>query len=527
MWELPTRARKSAEPSSAHSGDPQPHIFQRSARLSNDGEIDQGGGWRMDYAEATDRLLASYRSIPRSATVRLAKKTSNLFRTRQAIDTPGLDVTGLDRVFAVDTEAMTADVGGMCTFEHLVAATLPHGLAPLVVPQLKTITVGGAITGGGIESTSFRNGLSFECMAEIDVLTGAGEIITASPTENADLFYGFPNSYGTLGYATRVTVKLERIKPFVTLRHLRFGSVTELQDALATIVDERRHLGVAVDYLDGVVFSRSESYLTLGTLTDDPGATSDYTGQQIYYKSIKTRSTDRLTIHDYLWRWDTDWFWCSRAFGAQQPLVRRLWPGRWLRSSVYWKLVALDRRFDIANRLERLHHRPPFERVVQDIEVPIGNTAAFVDWFLDTIPIEPVWLCPLKLPADPGSRLAGGLAESSLAESSLAESDRRDEPTWPLYPIPPGRTYVNVGFWSVVPQDLHQNEPGHPEGATNRIIEERVTELGGHKSLYSDAYYSPEEFAELYGGETYAKLKAYYDPESRLLNLYDKAVRRQ
>ncbi|MEP6563288.1 MAG: FAD-binding oxidoreductase [Nakamurella sp.] len=472
----------------------------------------------MDYAATTDRLLASYRAIPRTATVRLAKRTSNLFRTRQAIDSPGLDVSGLGGVMALDTVALTADVGGMCTFEELVAATLPHGLAPLVVPQLKTITVGGAITGGGIESSSFRNGLSFECMAEIDVLTGAGEIITASPTENSDLFYGFPNSYGTLGYATRVTVKLERIKPYVAVRHLRFGTVDELQRALATIVDDRVFEGVAVDYLDGVVFSRAESYLTLGTLTDEPGDTSDYTGQQIYYKSIRERSTDRLTILDYLWRWDTDWFWCSRAFGAQQQLVRRLWPKRLLRSSFYWKLVALDRRFDIANRLERLHKRPPLERVVQDIEVPIGNTAAFVDWFLDTIPIEPIWLCPLRLPADERPGTAGPLSRTGGGQAERTA----EQPTWPLYPIPPGRTYVNVGFWSVVPE-----QPGQVEGATNRIIERRVTELGGHKSLYSDAYYSPEDFAALYGGETYAKLKSYYDPESRLLNLYDKAVRRQ
>ncbi len=31
----------------------------------------------------------------------------------------------------------------MCTYEDLVAATLPYGLSPLVVPQLKTITLGG------------------------------------------------------------------------------------------------------------------------------------------------------------------------------------------------------------------------------------------------------------------------------------------------------------------------------------------------------------------------------------------------
>ena len=62
----------------------------------------------------------------------------------------------------------------MCTYENLVAATLPYGLAPLVVPQLKTITLGGAVTGLGIESTSFRSGLPHESVLEIDILTGDG-----------------------------------------------------------------------------------------------------------------------------------------------------------------------------------------------------------------------------------------------------------------------------------------------------------------------------------------------------------------
>ncbi|MGC7376705.1 FAD-binding protein, partial [Mycobacteroides abscessus subsp. abscessus] len=91
---------------------------------------------------------------------------------------------------------------------------------------------------------------------------------------------------------------------------------------------------------------------------------------------------DRLTIHDYLWRWDTDWFWCSRAFGAQHPVIRRFWPRRLRRSSFYWKLVAYDQRYDIADRIEKRNGRPPRERVVQDVEVPIERCADFVEWFL-------------------------------------------------------------------------------------------------------------------------------------------------
>ena len=100
----------------------------------------------------------------------------------------------------------------MCTYEDLVDATLPHGLIPLVVPQLRTITLGGAVTGLGIESTSFRNGLPHESVLEMDVFTGAGEVVTARPDgEHADLFDAFPNSYGSLGYATRLRIELEPV----------------------------------------------------------------------------------------------------------------------------------------------------------------------------------------------------------------------------------------------------------------------------------------------------------------------------
>ena len=356
------------------------------------------------------RLLDSYRAIPLDATVRLAKPTSNLFRTRTRRDAPGLDTSGLTGVIAVDRTNRTADVQGMCSFETLVAATLPYGLSPLVVPQLKTITVGGAVTGLGIESASFRNGLPHESVVEMDILTGAGE-----------------------------------------------------------------------------------SYLCLGMQTSAPGPVSDYTGRAIYYRSIRQRGEDRLTIHDYLWRWDTDWFWCSRAFGAQHPVVRRLWPRRYRRSSVYWELIGYDQRFGIADRIEAFRGRPPRERVVQDIEVPIEHAAEFLDWFLREVPIEPVWLCPLRL---------------------------RDPAGWPLYPLAAGHTYVNIGFWSSVPA-------ADTPGAANRRIEQKVSDLNGHKSLYSDAFYDRDEFDRLYGGDTYKTVKKTYDPETRLLDLYAKAVQRR
>ncbi|MPZ61234.1 MAG: FAD-binding protein [Propionibacteriales bacterium] len=446
------------------------------------------------HRNAVESLLDSYGAIPRGETVRLAKPTSNLFRPRASVQMPGLDVRGLGGVIAIDPEARTADVQGMCRYEDLVSATLRHGLMPYVVPQLRTITLGGAVTGLGIESTSLRHGLPHGSVLELDVLTGGGEIVTASPDEHADLYRGFPNSYGTLGYATRLRISLEKVHPYVALRHVRFDDPEALADAVSRIAADGSWDGEPVDFVDGTMFGIGEAYLTLGRWADSAESPSDYTGDRIYYRSIRERSTDVLTVHDYLWRWDTDWFWCSRAFGVQNPRVRRIWPRRWRRSDVYHRLVGLENRYGVAARVDAWRGKPPRERVVQDVEIPVERTAEFLRWFAKEVGMSPVWLCPLRV----------------------------SDGAWPLYPLEPGLVYVNVGFWGTVPI-----AEGGVDGDLNRMIEAKVAELDGHKSLYSDAYYDEAEFWAAYGGDTYHALKRTYDPDGRLLDLYQKVIQRR
>jgi FAD/FMN-containing dehydrogenase len=457
------------------------------------------GGTYLDYASHVDALQAEYAAIPPGAQVRLAKRTSNLFRPRQPSTTPGLDVSGFSGVLDVDPATRTADVLGMTTYEDLVAATLPFGLVPLCVPQLRTITLGGAVTGLGIESASWRNGSPHESVLDMDVLTGDGRVITAAPrNEHSDLFRGFPNSYGSLGYALRLRIELEPVTPLMRLRHVPCGDASGLAATISDVVRDGTHDGGRVDYVDGTVFSGGESYLTVGNYSEPSDqAPSDYTGSLIYYRSLQQRRDDVLTVHDYLWRWDTDWFWCSRAFGAQHPVVRRLWPKDLLRSDVYWKLVALDRRTALSARIGAARRRPPREPVVQDIEVPVDALPAFLEFFHREVGISPVWVCPLRV--------------------------RDPEVRWPLYALDPATTYVNVGFWSTVAVP-----PGvdPAEGRVNRRIEAVVTDLGGRKSLYSTAFYDRGEFARLYGGTTYDRLRASYDPEGRLPDMWGKTVGR-
>lgn len=434
------------------------------------------------HKQACARLAAELTSArKRGDSVGLAKSTSNLFRHRDAASKRKIDVRHLNRVLNVDPERLVAQVEGMTTYETFVDATLRHGLLPAVVPQLKSITVGGAVSGLGIESSSFRYGLVHETVEEMDILLGDGSIVTCSPEQNPDLFYGFPNSYGTLGYVLRLAVRLTPAKRYVHVTHTRFDEPDPFFDAIGQICADG-----AGDYLDGTVFSANEMYITRGEFTDEAPRASDYTYLRIYYRSVREKREDWLTAKGYIWRWDTDWFWCSKHFYAQNPLVRLLATRRALNSRTYQRIMRL------AHRL-----RPDAggeESVIQDVDIPLDNAANFLRFLLAEIGITPVWICPFRA-CDPEVR-------------------------YDLYLLDPAKAYVNFGFWDTV-------KSSYEDGYYNRKIEQKALELCGKKGLYSTSFYDEETFWRIYNGPRYFDLKRKYDPGGAFQDLYAKCVQRR
>lgn len=450
------------------------------------------------YEQKKQRLIAEFLELNQApgGTVGLGKDTSSLFRDRPKV-TKHLNVRAFNQVIRVNQRAMTVEVEGMTTFEELVKATLAHGLLPLVVPELKTITIGGAVSGLAIESSSFKYGQVHESVIAMEVLLASGEVVTARRDNRySDLFYGLPNSYGTLGYVLKVTTKLRHAKPYVRLQHLRFHDRASYCQKLEALASSGTHEGQAIDFIDGTVFGPDELYITLGFDSDTAPYASDYTFKHIYYHSIRERSEDYLATHDYIWRWDTDWFWCSKQLLLEKPLLRRLLGKKRLGSRTYFKLLRLGRRSKLIRLLGRLRQaQPTRESIIQDIEVPIDKAAEFLAWFSKTIGITPVWVCPTK----------------STANQWL----------YPLYPMDPDKLYVNFGFWDTV---ATQKKPD--EGYYNKRIEAKVAALGGMKSLYSDLFYTRAAFEKIYNYKSYQKLKKDYDTDGRFKDLYDKCVRK-
>ncbi|MDX1625885.1 MAG: FAD-binding oxidoreductase [Wenzhouxiangellaceae bacterium] len=433
---------------------------------------------RQRVAALADALSGS------TGTVRLAKPTSNLFRPRREADRTELDAGDLDHVVEIDAEGGYADVEGMTTYADLVDTTLPHGLAPAIVPELKSITVGGAATGVAIESSGFRFGLVHDTVRELDVLVAAGRVLTCSREQRPELFHGFPNSYGSLGYATRVRLDLVPVEPFVHLAYERFGAADALFRAIGAECENP-----SCDYLEAVAFGPGEYVLSRGRFVDAPPDAmdpSDYTWMRAYWKSLRERETDVLTVHDFLWRWDTDWFWCSRNVGAHLAPVRLLLGRSRLNSVTYQKIMRASNRWPL-NLLQSI--RPRTESVIQDVDIPIGNAAAFLADFDEQVGIRPVWICPFVVPE-------GGFS---------------------LFPLRTDTAYINFGFWDMV-------RSREPDGHYNALVEDLVARHGGRKSLYSRSTYDEETFWRLHDREAYAALKSECDPEGRFPGLYEKAV---
>ncbi len=438
------------------------------------------------YEEKKQRLIETMRSN-QTGSVRLQKNTSNLFRDRKEGAGRKLDVRDFNNVLHVDKDAGYVEVEGMTPYHKLVSECLKHGVMPTVVPELKSITIGGAVTGVAIESSSFKYGLVHETVLEIEVLLADGRVVLCTPeNDHRDLFFCFPNSYGTLGYALKLKVKVVPVKKYVQLTHIRHSHEKVFFDEI------KARCGEEIDFIDGTIFGPNEFYITLGSFTDKAPHISDYTFENIYFQSIQERETDTLTTEDYIWRWDTDWFWCSKNFFVQKPFIRALAGKSRLNSITYTKIMRWNSKWKLAHYLNRLlgYHT---ESVIQDVEIPIDKAIEFLAFYLNEIRFMPVWVCPVK------------------SYDKHAHFD--------LYPMDADKLYINFGFWDVI-----KGRKKMPAGHYNKLVEQQVLELGGMKSLYSDSYFTEEQFWEIYNRPAYENLKSKYDPGGRLKNIYRKCV---
>jgi len=423
------------------------------------------------------------------------------------------------------------------------------------------ITTGGGFAGTGGESSSFRYGTFDRIVNRIEVVLTNGSIVTASETENSDLFAGSAGAFGTLGLITLLEVQLIEAKPYVQLQYHPVSTVQEAVD----VSREQCKLEKGNQYVDGILFypagSRPHNGMMIdnklclpnerrpyngviitGTFVDAPSSSKDITRywraqDPWYYDDVqkkldriswaKTHSsvttspgnptdnttpekplphppnspddftpqqptapsptpaqppravawTDTLPFQDYLFRYDRGAFWCGRyAFSYFHTPFNRL------------TRLLLDPLMRTRALFRSLHSSGHISKcVIQDLAIPASRLETFIDFSAAETGIWPLWLCPLK--PDSGR----GIFQLSSSER-LPEECKRD-------------LWVNVGLWGTAPQDLERAIK------LNRRIEDVLGEVGGFKWLYSQTFYSEQQFWRLYDREAYEALRKKYGAE--------------
>lgn len=466
----------------------------------------------MTHHEEVNRLQSQVKALlsdrklqnnPPPVTVKRPCRDSCTTRVQSKTNNQTIRSGPLNCILHIDTEKRLATVEPNVTMEQLVQATQELGLTVPVVPEFKSMTIGGAIMGIAGESTSHRWGGFDDICSSFEILCGNGEVMQVSPIENPEIFYGIAGSYGSLGMLLSAEVQLIPTSDFVQLRIHVFSKVEEALKAMQGLVSAKTS-----DFIEGIIFRSdlaviiegdrsSESQLPLYSLGKSD---SDWFYQHVHKVALQqTYYEEQMPYFDYLFRHDQGAFWMG-SYLAQSSLFMRfiaegilklyVSPQDHLSDQEIQRLHAAPFRSCPAflypwtsyKILNKLFHKAEkwFQNrfVIQDFCIPETATLQFLEKVMHDPSIFPIWLCPVK-----GTRTAQIMAPHLLVDDNS------------------GNHFINVGLYGVPSYSA-------PLEQITRELEQCCKNLGGRKVLYSRSYYTEEEFWEIYSREAYDALRA-------------------
>ena len=402
-----------------------------------------------------------------------------------------VDISLLSRVLKVDANTRTALVEPNVPMDRLVESTLKHSLIPPVVMEFPGITAGGGFAGTGGESSSFKYGYFNETVKSVEIVLGDGTIVTASDKENRDLFHSASGAVGSLGITTLLEIQLIQAKKYVKATYHPSRSIPETIEKI-----KAETLNPALDYVDGILFSKKHGVVITGSLTDDlpnPSQIQRFSdaNDPWYYLHVKEKAlwgvqpvVEYIPVSEYLFRYDRGGFWVgASAFEYFKFPFNRY--TRWF----------LDDFLHTRMLYRALHASEQHKNyVIQDLALPFSTAGKFIDYSIHSFNIWPLWLCPLRQTRLP------------TLHPHFSETEADGQTLKPM---------LNVGLWGFGPTQHDKFV------AKNRELELKLRELEGMKWLYAHTYYEENEFWELFDRPWYDDLRRKYNAES-LLSIWHK-----
>jgi FAD/FMN-containing dehydrogenase len=114
------------------------------------------------------------------------------------------------------------------------------------MPDAMMLSVGGTLSVGGMGETGFRCGAQVDHVLALDVVTGAGQLVTCSASHEAELFHMTLGGLGQCGIIVRARLGLAPAPTFVVTHALTYSDLAALLADQARLAD-----GGAPDLLNG------------------------------------------------------------------------------------------------------------------------------------------------------------------------------------------------------------------------------------------------------------------------------------
>lgn len=149
-----------------------------------------------------------------------------------------LDMSALAGVRAAEKDAVVCQAG--IRWRSLVEQLAPQGLAPPVLTNNLDVTVGGTLSTGGLGVASWRHGTQADNCLELEVVTGEGEIVRCSPTENQELFDAVRAGMGQFGVMTEAKLRLLQHAPNFRSYYLLYDDLGVLLEDLKMVMTDER-----------------------------------------------------------------------------------------------------------------------------------------------------------------------------------------------------------------------------------------------------------------------------------------------
>jgi delta24-sterol reductase len=164
---------------------------------------------RNDNPESANKLMCTARANWANLSVRCVNKSV----------LNAIPVGHLYHILDLNEAEQTCTVEPMVTMGMLSKYLAERGWFFAVTIEMDDVTIGGAAIAVGMTTHSHRVGLIQENVLSYEVVLGSGEVVTATKDENADLFYALPWSHGTLGFVTKMVVRIVKAKEYVSLTY--------------------------------------------------------------------------------------------------------------------------------------------------------------------------------------------------------------------------------------------------------------------------------------------------------------------